>query len=153
MCCIFFSLAALLCTPELFRGKQQYPVCPPVRSQFHFKILICQVQRYFILGQNIFKYTAFNFYPRRAPPFQKINEEKNQTARPPNNNYRPLNFPISLLDVLAGRVISRPDDGFSKDPRQAENNSTRLPCCFFRPRLLLSFFSFLSGYIQRVFRH
>jgi len=57
--------------------QQQYPVCPPVKSQFHFKVLIYQFQ------QNIFKYTAFNFYPWRAPPVQINNEEKNQTARPP----------------------------------------------------------------------
>ena len=41
--------------------QQQDPECPPVKSQFHFKVLICQFQRYFILEQNIFKYPAFNF--------------------------------------------------------------------------------------------
>ena len=127
--------------------QQQYPVCPPVKSQFHFKVLICQVQRYIILQQNIFKYTAFNFYPWRALPSQKINEEKNQTARHPQN-YRPSNYPISLLGC-AGLPSYFPSFLWGFLRTHVRPRITLLTCLavFFAHALCLHLFPFCSSRI------
>ena len=97
------------------------------------------------MEQNIFKYTAFNFYPCRAPRFQKINKEKNQTASPPNN-YGPSNSPISFSGC-AGLPSYFPSFlwGFLRTPvRTGITLLTRLPCCFFAHALCFHLFPFCS---------
>lgn len=73
------------------------------------------------------------FTPAELHRFKKLMRRKIKQQDPPNN-YRPSNYPISLLECAGWPSYSCPSFGVFKDPRQDRNNSTHsFALLFFSP--------------------
>ena len=126
-----------------FQGQTTISRVYPCKKSGSFQSFNLPGSTIFYFGTQYIQIYCFNFYPHRTPPFQKIHEEKNQTASPPNN-YSPSNYLISLsLVCWLAELFPVLPLGFLRTPvRTGITLLTRLPCCFFAHACAFIFFPF-----------